>query len=56
MADSGKSSYRLAADSEVNVASILRFRGSQRGLTLASVDRLAGALGLVLVPSNTRKG
>jgi hypothetical protein len=46
--DSGLSAYRLAADSGVNVAAILRFKAAERGLTLDSVDRIAAALGLEL--------
>lgn len=46
--ESGLSAYRLAADSGVNVAAILRFKAAERGLTLDSVDRLALALGLEL--------
>jgi len=53
MIDSGLSAYRLAADSGVNTAAILRFKSGQRSLKLESVDRLAEVLGLELQP---RKG
>jgi plasmid maintenance system antidote protein VapI len=42
------SAYRLAKDSGVNVAAILRFKSGERGLTLDSADRLAAVLGLKL--------
>lgn len=48
MIDSGLSAYRLAADSGVNVAAVLRFRSGERSLKLESVDRLAEVLGLEL--------
>jgi len=48
MKDSGLSAYRMAADSGVNVAAVLRFLSAERGLTLESVDRLAAVLGLEL--------
>jgi transcriptional regulator with XRE-family HTH domain len=49
MKDTGLSAYRLAADSGVNVAAILRFMGGKRSMNLQSADRLAAALGLELV-------
>ena len=48
MLDSGLSAYRLAAESGVNVAAVLRFRSGERSLKLESVDRLAAVLGLKL--------
>jgi transcriptional regulator with XRE-family HTH domain len=48
MRDSGLSAYRLAAESGVNVAAVLRFKSGERSLKLESVDRLAAALGLKL--------
>jgi hypothetical protein len=42
------SAYRLAKDSGVNVAAILRFKSGERGLTLDSADRLAAILDLKL--------
>ncbi len=56
MIDSGLSAYRLAADSGVNVAAVLRFRSGVRSLKLESVDRLAEVLGLELRPANRKKG
>ena len=50
MKDSGLSAYRLAADSGVNVAAVLRFMTAERSLNLFSVDRLADMLGLELAP------
>jgi len=48
--ESGLSAYRLAADSGVNVAAVLRFKSGVRSLTLESADRLAAVLGLELRP------
>ena len=45
---SGVSCYQLAADSSLDVSSILRFKNGDRSLTLESVDRLAAVLGLRL--------
>lgn len=52
--DSGLSAYRMATESGVNVAAVLRFRSGERSLKLESVDRLAEVLGLELQPK--RKG
>jgi hypothetical protein len=49
MKDSGLSAYRLAHDSGVNVAAVLRFMSGARSMNLQSVDRLAAVLGLHLV-------
>jgi transcriptional regulator with XRE-family HTH domain len=49
---SGLSAYRLARDSGINVAAVLRFRAAQRSLDLKSADRLAEVLGLELRPKN----
>ncbi len=51
--ESGLSAYRLAADSGVNVATVLRFKNGERSLSLSSVDGLCRVLGLELVK---RKG
>ena len=48
MLDSGLSAYRLAVDSGLDVAAVLRFRSGERSLKLESVDRLAEVLGLEL--------
>jgi hypothetical protein len=55
MLDSGLSAYRLASDSGVNVAAVLRFRSGERSLKLESVDRLAEVLGLELQPKRTKR-
>jgi hypothetical protein len=46
--ESGLSAYRLAADSGLNVAAVLRFKSGERSLSLESADRLAAPLGLEL--------
>ena len=50
MIDSGLSAYKLARDSGVNVAAVLRFRSGERSLKLESVDKLAEVLRLELRP------
>ncbi|HUW80209.1 MAG TPA: helix-turn-helix transcriptional regulator, partial [Acidocella sp.] len=45
---SGLSCYRIAQLSGVSEAALSRFMSRQRGLALASVDRLADVLGLQL--------
>jgi transcriptional regulator with XRE-family HTH domain len=52
--DSGLSAYRLAQESGVNVAAVLRFRSGQRSLDLKSADRLAEVLDLELRPIRVR--
>jgi transcriptional regulator with XRE-family HTH domain len=52
--DSGLSAYRLAQESGVNVAAVLRFRSGERSLDLRSADRLAEVLGLELRPVRPR--
>lgn len=49
------SAYRLAADSGVNVAAVLRFMSGERSLRLESVDRLAAVLGLELAKALPKK-
>ncbi len=48
--DSGLTAYRLAKDSGVDSAAVLRFLHQQRGLTLESAGKLAQLLGLELRP------
>jgi transcriptional regulator with XRE-family HTH domain len=54
MLESGLSAYRLAAESGVNVAAVLRFKSGERSLKLESVDRLAEVLGLELQPKRAK--
>lgn len=56
MKDSGLSAYRLAADSGVNIAGVLRFMNGERSMNLFSVDRLAALLDLELVPRKKKSG
>jgi plasmid maintenance system antidote protein VapI len=44
--------YAAAKQSGVSVDAIQRFLKEERGLTLATVDKLAGALGLTLCPED----
>lgn len=55
MSESGLSAYRLAAESGVNVAAVLRFMSGERSLRLESVDRLAAVLGLELAKALPKK-
>ena len=55
MRDSRMSAYRLAAESGVNVAAVLRFKSGERSLKLESVDRLAVVLGLQLRPQRKKE-
>jgi DNA-binding phage protein len=50
MKASGLTPYGLAKASGVNASAIQRFLHGERSLKLESVDRIAVALGLVLVP------
>lgn len=49
----GLTAYAAAKQSGVSVDAIQRFLKEERGLTLATVDKLAGALGLSLCPGET---
>jgi len=49
----GLTAYAAAKQSGVSVDAIQRFLKEERGLTLATVDKLAGALGLTLCPEET---
>jgi hypothetical protein len=55
MFDSGLSYYRLARDTDMDHASLVRFGNKERGLILGSVDRLADYLGLELRPIKEAK-
>jgi plasmid maintenance system antidote protein VapI len=48
----GLTAYAAAKQSGVSVDAIQRFLKEERGLTLATVDKLAGALGLSLCPED----
>lgn len=50
--DSGKSLNALATEAGTDPGQLSRFMTGERDLRLATVDRLAAALGLVLVDSN----
>jgi plasmid maintenance system antidote protein VapI len=47
----GLTAYAAAKQSGVSVDAIQRFLNEQRGLTLATVDKLADSLGLTLCPN-----
>ena len=49
----GLTAYSAAKQAGVSVDAIQRFLNAQRGLTLATVDKLAESLGLTLCPSET---
>jgi plasmid maintenance system antidote protein VapI len=48
--------YAAAKQSGVSVDAIQRFLKEERGLTLATVDKLADALGLALCPEGDETG
>lgn len=48
--------YAAAKQAGVSVDAIQRFLKEERGLTLATVDKLAGALGLALCPDDGEPG
>jgi DNA-binding phage protein len=53
----GLSAYAVAKSAGINAAMVQRFLNHERGLTLRTVERLAAALDLVLVPrEQTGKG
>ncbi len=49
----GLTAYAAAKQSGVSVDAIQRFLKDERGLNLATVDKLAGALGLSLCPDES---
>lgn len=49
--DSGESFEALGRRADVPASCVARFVGRRRGLKLETVDRLAEALGLALVPT-----
>jgi hypothetical protein len=49
----GWTAYKAAKRAGVSVDAIQRFLNRQRGLTLATVDKLAASLGLSLCPDRT---
>jgi transcriptional regulator with XRE-family HTH domain len=48
--------YAAAKSSGVSVDAVQRFLNGERGLTLATVDKLAGALNLTLCPEDKPAG
>ena len=48
----GLTAYAAAKQSGVSVDAVQRFLNDQRGLTLGTVDKLAGSLGLTLCPTD----
>ena len=52
----GRTAYRLSKDSGVDVAVVQRFMSGERGLTLATAEKLCRALGLDLVSKSGRRG
>jgi transcriptional regulator with XRE-family HTH domain len=51
----GLTAYAAAKQSGVSVDAIQRFLKDERGLNLATVDRLAEALGLTLCPDDDKQ-
>jgi plasmid maintenance system antidote protein VapI len=51
ISERGLTAYAAAKQAGVSVDAVQRFLNEQRGLTLATVDKLADALGLTLCPS-----
>jgi plasmid maintenance system antidote protein VapI len=51
----GLTAYAAAKQSGVSVDAIQRFLKEERGLTLATVDKLADALGLMLCPEDANR-
>ena len=49
----GLTAYAAAKQAGVSVDAIQRFLNEERGLTLTTVDKLAGALGLTLCPDDS---
>jgi plasmid maintenance system antidote protein VapI len=52
----GLAAYATAKQSGVSVDAVQRFLNAERGLTLGTVDKLAGSLGLTLCPDEPSKG
>ena len=52
ISERGLTAYAAAKQAGVSVDAVQRFLKEQRGLTLATVDKLADALGLTLCPSD----
>ncbi len=52
----GRSLYRLAIDSGVNVAVLQRFTSGERGINLATADKICRAVGLKLHSDVKPKG
>ena len=53
ISERGLTAYAAAKQSGVSVDAIQRFLNAQRGLTLSTVDKLAGSLGLTLCPNDS---
>lgn len=53
ISERGLTAYAAAKRAGVSVDAIQRFLKEERGLTLATVDKLADALGLALCPDDT---
>ncbi len=51
----GLTAYAAAKRSGVSVGAIQRFLNEERGLNLATVDKLADALGLSLCPDDSKE-
>jgi transcriptional regulator with XRE-family HTH domain len=51
--DRGLTAYAAAKLAGVSVDAIQRFLNRKRGLTLSTVDKLAGSLGLTLCPDDS---
>jgi plasmid maintenance system antidote protein VapI len=56
ISERGLTAYAAAKRAGVSVDAVQRFLNEQRGLNLATVDKLADALGLMLCPSDARPG
>jgi DNA-binding phage protein len=54
--DKGLTAYATAKQAGVSVDAVQRFMKDQRGLSLETVDKLAGALDLTLCDDDTNKG
>jgi transcriptional regulator with XRE-family HTH domain len=53
---SGVSAYRISADTKLDKAALSRFMSGTRGLSMESLDTLAGYLGLQIVrPAQTEQ-
>src|SRR4051812_42961570 len=54
--EKGLTAYAAAKKSGVSVDAVQRFLKDERGLTLGTVDKLAGSLGLTLCPDDKPAG